>query len=135
MDEADRKELFVMLTKFTINIAPITKKNSSQIIYNKSTGKPMIIPSKQYKQYEKDARWFMPRIEAIDYPVNVKAIFYMPTRRRVDLVNCLQALCDVMVKYGVIADDNSNIIRSFDGSCVDYDKDRPRTEVYIWKIE
>ena len=119
------------MIKFTIQVAPRTKKNSNQIIYNKATGKPMVIPSPHYKQYEKDCRWFMPRVDTIDYPVNIKAVFYMPTKRRVDLVNLQEALLDVLVKYGVIADDNSQIVYSMDGSYVDYDKNRPRTEVFI----
>ena len=77
----------------------------------------------------------MPHIEPIDYPVNVKAIFYMPTKRRVDLVNLEQALLDVLVKYGVLADDNSQIVVSMDGSYVDYDKEKSRTEVYIYEKE
>ena len=36
-----------------------------------------------------------------------------------------------MVKHKCIADDNSNIIFGTDGSRVLYDKDFPRTEVYI----
>ena len=122
------------MIKFTIQVAPITKKNHGQIIYNSKTGRPMVIPSKQYLQYERDARWFMPRIPTIDEPVNVKAIFYMKTKHRVDLVNLQEALLDVLVKYEVLADDNCNIVRSMDGSYVDYDKERPRTEVYIWQV-
>lgn len=121
------------MIKFTIQVAPVTKKNHGQLIINRNTGRPMVIPSKQYLQYEKDAGWFMPRVETIDKPVNVKAVFYMPTRRRVDLVNLQEALLDVLVKYEVLADDNSNIVCSMDGSYVDYDKERPRTEVYIWE--
>lgn len=132
MDETDRKEL--LMIKFTINVAPITKKNNGQLIYNRKTGKPMIIPSKQYLQYEKDARWFIPHIDTISEPVNVKAVFYMPTKRRVDLVNLQEALLDVLVKYGVLEDDNSKIVYSMDGSYVDYSKERPRTEVYISEI-
>ena len=122
------------MIKFTIQVAPVTKKNHGQIIFNKTTGRPMVIPSKQYLQYEKDCRWFMPRVDVIDHPVNVKAIFYMPTKRRVDLVNLQEALLDILVKYEIIADDNSNIVYSMDGSYVDYDKERPRTEVYIWDV-
>lgn len=120
------------LTKFTINIAPITKKNHQMIVINPKTGKRMVIPSKEYRQYEKDARWFMPRVPTIDEPVNIKAVFYMPTKRKCDLVNLQEALLDVLVKYGVIADDNYTIVHSMDGSYVDYDKERPRTEVYIY---
>ena len=68
---------------------------------------------------------------AIDYPVNVKAIYYMPTRRVVDITNLHSALHDVLVKAGVLQDDNSRIVVSTDGSRVRYDKDNPRTEVEI----
>lgn len=118
--------------KFTINIAPITKKNHQQIIYNRKTGAPMVIPSKQYLQYEKAARNFLPFLNTIEEPVNVKAVFYMPTRRRVDLVNLQEALLDILVKYGILADDNCKIVFSMDGSYVDYDKYNPRTEVEIY---
>ena len=58
-----------------------------------------------------------------------------PTKRRVDLTNLLEAIDDVLVKYGVLKDDNSEIITSHDGSRVLYDKDRPRTEVVIKFLE
>ena len=108
------------MLEFTIGIPPRTKKNSQQIIMVK--GRPTIIPSKAYKQYEKDSRYFMPRIKTINEPVNIKAIYYMPTRRRVDLCNLHEALCDVLVHHGVIEDDNCKIVVSMDGSRVEYDK-------------
>jgi Holliday junction resolvase RusA-like endonuclease len=55
----------------------------------------------------------------------------MPTKRRVDLVNLLEATCDVLVKYKVISDDNSRVVASHDGSRVFYDKENPRTEIFI----
>lgn len=76
--------------------------------------------------------WFLPNVDTIEERVNVKAVFYMPTRRRVDLTNLLQALLDVLVKYGILADDNSKVVASVDGSYVDYDKENPRTEVEIY---
>ena len=117
--------------QFTIPIEPRTKKNSQQIILVK--GRPMIIPSKQYKEFEQSALWYIERI-GIDYPVNVKALFYMKTRRRVDLTNLLEALDDVLVKGGMLIDDNSQIIVGHDGSRVLYDKNNPRIEVYIEAI-
>ena len=74
-----------MKIEFTIPLTPRTKKNSQQIIT--VNGRSMIIPSKAYKQYEKDCRPFLPSVESINSPVNVKAIYYMPTRRKVDLCN------------------------------------------------
>lgn len=55
----------------------------------------------------------------------------MPTHRRCDLTNMLEAIDDVMVAVGLLADDNYKIIESHDGSRVLYDKENPRTEVYI----
>ena len=120
-----------MLT-FTIPLTPITKKNSGQIITNKATGKPMLIPSKQYRQYEKDAGVYVKgKGLKINEPVTVTCVYYMPTRRKVDLVNLLEATHDLLVKYEVLADDNCGIIYSVDGSRVFYDKEHPRTEVEI----
>lgn len=114
--------------KFTIPIEPRTKKNSQRIII--AGGRPMIIPSKSYEEFEQAALWFIEKI-GIDYPVNIKALFYMKTKRRVDLTNLLEALDDVLVKGGCLVDDNSNIVKGHDGSRVLYDKDNPRIEVEI----
>lgn len=119
---------------FVIRLAPITKKNSQQMIQAK--GRIIPIPSKQYRKYEHEAWNFMPIVkQPIDYPVNIKAFYYMPTRRRVDLTNLHEALHDVLVKHHVIADDNCLIVVGTDGSRVFYDKENPRTEVYIEEMD
>lgn len=119
-----------MRIEFTVELNPITKKNHGQIIYAK--GRPMMLPSKQYQQYEKDVAPFIPRLDKpIDFPVTVSAQFYKNNRRAYDLVNALQALLDILVKYGVLADDNMNVVFSVDGSRAGYDKLYPRTEVII----
>lgn len=123
------------MIKFTIPLAPISKKNSQRIMTNRATGKPFIMPSAQYKQYERDAAHFIPRGVHVAEPVNVQCLFYMPTRRKVDLTNLLEAIDDVMVKAGLLADDNSEIVQSHDGSRVLYDKANPRTEIIITKNE
>lgn len=119
----------------TIDLAPITKKNHQQIVYCK--GRPIVIPSKQYKEYEKKCGYFLSNtdyIEPISYPCNVKCLYYMPTHRRVDLNNLLEATTDILVKYSILEDDNSNIIKAFDGSRVFYDKEHPRTVIEIERI-
>ena len=116
---------------FTGKLPPISKKNNSRIFRPNGMNRPMVVPSKQYMEYEKNALWFIPKGETIDRPVNVKCLFYMPTRRKCDLVNMQEAILDVMVKAGLLADDNYSIVQSMDGSRVLYDKENPRTEVYI----
>lgn len=116
---------------FTIEVIPRTKKNSQRIVRYGHALK--ILPSKAYADYERAVKPFIPPL-GIDYRVNVQAYFYMPTRRRVDLVNLQEALCDVLVKHGCIVDDNSNIVAGMDGSRVLYDKDNPRTVVIIERM-
>lgn len=119
--------------KFTIPIEPKTKKNHQQIIICK--GRPMVIPSKQYKDYEKQAlNYLLFNPTCVDYAVNVEAHFYLSTRRKCDLVNLLQALDDILVTAGILKDDNYTIIQSHDGSRVFYDKENPRTEVIIKEV-
>ena len=120
--------------KFTIPIAPITKKNSQRIV--QVHGRPLILPSEKYKQYEKACRVFMPRMKApISEPVNVKCLYYMPTRRKVDITNLLEATADILVRYGVLADDNRSVMYAVDGSRVYWDKENPRTEITIEPID
>lgn len=119
--------------QIVIPIAPVTKKNHQSIV--RAKGRLMVVPSKQFTGYQKACEPYMPNLDApIDYPIELACKFYMPTHRRVDAVNLMQAVCDILVKYKVIADDNSNIIASFDGTRVLYDKEQPRTEITITPI-
>lgn len=119
--------------KFTIPFPPVTKKNSQQIYINRKTGKRFVTQSDRYKEYERVSCLALNGSyrKKIDLPVNLAATFYMPTARRVDLVNLIEALQDVLVKAGVLEDDNSKIIVSTDGSRVKLDRKNPRTEVEI----
>ena len=122
-----------VVIKFTVPLAPVTKKNSQRIVVR--GGRPIILPSEKFKEYEEIALWYIPKRETpIDFPVNVRCIFYMPSNRLCDLTNHLEAIDDVMVKAGLLRDDNYKIIASHDGSRVLVDRDCPRTEVEITKI-
>ena len=108
---------------------PRTKKNSQRIIT--IAGRPRIIPSKEFKLYEADCLRQLQGVERQHGPVNLRCIYYMPTRRRVDLVNLLEATCDILVAAGILEDDNSTVVAGHDGSRVTYDKDNPRVEIFI----
>lgn len=119
----------------TIPIQPATKKNSQQICRN-GRGRPLIRQSDQYTAYEKAALLYLRRHKWTgSLPVNVRAVFYVPDRRRRDLVNLLEALDDCLVRAGVLPDDCWAIIRSHDGSHVEVDKLNPRTEIEISEVK
>lgn len=94
-----------------------------------------MIPSKQYKQFEIECLKIISNEhkKKINYPINIKAIFYTDSRRRVDLTNLLSALDDMLVKAEVIEDDCRDIVASHNGSEVYWDKENPRIEIEITK--
>ena len=125
-----------MIYKYTIPLPPVTKKNSQRILVNRKTGMPFIAPSSAYKRYEEQAIYFLtPKPKTpLAGRYRVAAVFYMPTRRRVDLTNLLEAAHDLLVAAKILADDNNTIIASVDGSRVLYDKENPRTEIIIQEL-
>ena len=96
--------------QITIPLNPITKKNHGRIVQKKlASGKtlPIMLPSEAYINYEKECKQYMPKLnKPIDYPVNLRCLYFMETKRKCDITNLLQATCDVLVKYKVIEDDN-----------------------------
>ena len=121
--------------RMTIPLCPVTKKNHQRIL-SKGNGQRFIAPSEQYTDYQDAAAWYVKhKGEKIDDRVTVRCLFYMGTKRRVDLNNLLEAATDLLTHCGVLEDDNSRIVASHDGSRVLYDKEHPRTEIYIDKLE
>lgn len=119
----------------TLKGAPRTKKNHPQILKNRS-GRPFVSPSKEFLVYQEQCLWQIrtPR-RAISEAVNVKAVYYMPDHRRVDLTNLLEATDDILVKAGVLDDDRATIVAAHDGSRVLLDRQNPRVEIEITRME
>ena len=121
-----------------IPIEPRSKKNSMQII--RVGRSPRLIPSKQYTLWRDnccDYIWLhYPKLRElnIDEPVNLKVMYYMGTRRRVDITNLHSAVSDMLVDAGIIKDDNRDICAAYDGSRVFYDKSNPRCVIEITSI-
>jgi len=121
--------------KLTLYGDPRTKKNSARILRTRS-GAPFVAPSKAYGDYETDClRQIKKPHGPISARVNLRCVYYMPTRRRVDLVNLIEATCDILVKAGVLEDDHCRIVAGHDGSRVSYDKQNPRAEIWIEEME
>lgn len=121
-----------MKLEFTIHGIPITKKNHQQILINRKTGNRFVSQSEAYKQFERDSVIQVPssvRI-GINVPCSIRTIFFMPDDRKVDCSNLISAAHDILVKAGVIADDNRNIAAVINAWC-ETDKTNPRTEYLI----
>jgi Holliday junction resolvase RusA-like endonuclease len=110
-----------------------SKKNSQKIVINSRTKRPIIIQSDLYKQFEKDCGYYLTKYKGlnIDKPINLKCTFIVPDRKKRDIVNLLNAIQDILVKYQVIADDNYNIVQGIDGSRIIYKKGISETIIEI----
>lgn len=109
--------------KIEIPLLCRSKKNSQQIMINKRTGKRFIRQSNLYLNFEYECMFYLEKYKLnIDYPINLKCTFIVPDKRKRDLINLLEAIQDILVKYGVIADDNYKIVNNVDGSRIIYKK-------------
>ena len=129
------------MIEFIIPIKPVTKKNSQQIIPIKTkTGKMrhIIIPSAEYKKFEKECLPYLNRVKAeigvINYPINLECVFFVEKKLKYDLSNLLNAIDDALVHSGLILDDNRDIIAGHDFSRVYHNKENPRIEIKITEM-
>ncbi|MBX4266571.1 RusA family crossover junction endodeoxyribonuclease [Clostridium estertheticum] len=125
------------MIKLVIEGRPITKKNSQRILKNFKTGRRFIAPSENFVNYQESSLYKLNGQyfgETVEIPVNVKCLYYMPTKGQVDLSNLIESTHDILVKAQILKDDNSKIIVSVDGSRVLYDKKNPRVEIVISEV-
>ena len=132
------------LQTYVIPLDPRTKKNSHRIA---GCGKRCPVCGKYEKQFVKNGnttteyafhagQYLYPRpLSPIDSRVHLVYRLYTATRHRKDDLNLYEALDDILVSNGILADDDRNHIRSRDGSRVLYDKEHPRSEIYIYSYE
>jgi len=123
----------VQLT-LTIPGSIVSKKNSKiacMIGGKNCPRRPMILPSKAYSKWEKQAhesllwqKWPSPPLTC---PVHVKAFFYYKGNKP-DLAGAMESISDCLQSI-VWADDG--LIESWDGSRMIHDLKNPRTEISI----
>ena len=133
-----------MLLTYTIPLDPRTKKNHQMIAGSGSRCPYCGKPQKQFiRQGHASTEYTVkayPHLrpkpdKPIDTPVQIRYLFYMATRRKVDILNLQAAADDLLVTADILADDNSGIVKSHDGTRVLYDKQNPRTEITITDYE
>lgn len=128
-----------LLCKFTIPGRPATKKTHQQVVWIK--GSPRVLPSAQFTTYEKsckiscEAAWKGDGMLPMDFGIAIKVYVYLNTWSVGDHVGYLQAIGDIIEKYGIIANDKwihwlGDNTHWFGG----VDKDNPRTEIEIYRF-
>lgn len=125
--------------RFTVAGHPRTKKTSQRIITVR--GRRRIVPSKVTVKWSNDAQLQlqaqMGKYRGHTFSErqrwNLCAVFYRPTETTADLVNHLQALCDVLQAAGVVS--NDRWLTGFDGSRLAVDAKNPRVEITLNEMD
>ncbi len=130
--------------KFVIKGRPVTAKNGATMVTN---GRHRFLVKKPaLKRWESSALIQIaeqaldnrPSGIRINEPVNLKITVWPYIDGRCDLVGYIQAVQDVMVKAGILADDSAwkpRIVVSLDGSSVaGIDKVDPRVEIEVTEL-
>lgn len=133
-----------LLASYVIPLDTRTKKNHQTIA---GSGPKCPLCGKRKKQFVRQghanteytaqaAQYLNPKPpKPLSGPVWLQYNVYMKTRRRVDDLNLYASLDDLLVKEGILQDDNISVIRCRNGSFVTYDKAAPRAEIRIYEAE
>lgn len=131
----------MLLANYVIPLDTRTKKNHMTI---SGSGARCPVCGKRAKQFvrqgranteysAKAAKYLFPKPQKpLSCPLHIVYTVYTGTMRLVDDLNLYASLDDILVKEGILSDDNRKIIRCRDGSRVLYDKERPRAEILIY---
>ena len=123
--------------KYLVSGNPYVKKSNQRV--QMRGRRPVKINTPRYNEWRHSALWQLKTqqkpSEPIDYPINLQCVFYKSTQGRVDLSALYEGIQDVLVEVGVLADDNFKIVAGHDGSRVYVDRENPRMEITITKME
>lgn len=115
---------------------PVSSKNSRPVFVNSATGKRFVGKSTRLAEHTESALWELKAQKAknrsrlpLTNDLTVCFRFYVPDKRKRDLVNLIQLPQDLLQEAGIIEDDSQ--IKSLDGSTILLDRKNPRTEIYI----
>ena len=88
-----------------------------------------MVSSKNHAEWEVSALWQLKGKPAIKtYPTTISCIFYNKDKRRRDNSNMLDSVQDVLVKAGILEDDNCWLL-DVGGLHSELDKQNPRVEI------
>lgn len=113
-----------------------SKKNQKQIVFSKKLGRPLIIPSKQHKDWHTEAsqavKMAVPEALGLQRVSLIKITIYPSTMRAYDLTNKAESIADLLVDTGLLADDNAYILGRVLLLHGGKDAGNPRAEVVIY---
>jgi Holliday junction resolvase RusA-like endonuclease len=111
-----------------------SKKNSKRI--GVAGGRPRIFSSDDYLSWEEEQLYRLRNVKArVRSPFKMFVEFYAPNRIPGDCSNKFESIADLLVKAGIIPDDNWFHMVEQGSRLAGIDKENPRAEVEITTLE
>lgn len=100
------------------------------------SGRMMILPSKAYKIWEEDALWQVKaqRVSPVIGPVKLKMGIWAKNLRSSDLENKVSSIQDMLVKAGILPDDDWKSVPKIEAEYLGVDRQMPRCEVELIEL-
>lgn len=115
------------MTKIIIKGRIPSKKNAKIMVCRGRT--PMLLPSKNYTEWHKNASNQIKNIKNIPPNIFLTYTFFAPDNRKADLSNKIESINDLFVDCKKIKDDNWFILSDYRVKFAGVDKDNPRVEI------
>ena len=93
-----------------------------------------LVSSKKHKEWEEEKMWVLKGIHGQYKKCAITAVFFPSTKRRADLSNKWESVGDLLVKAGILEDDNWFCVVDLRLMIGEVDKHNPRVELYITEI-
>lgn len=116
----------------------VPSKKNSKDIFRTAAGRPFITSSKAFKAWEEEQMWMIKgqwkNKQTLPGSPRVIMTFYPSTHRRADATNKGEGVMDLLVKAGILPDDNWFVVPEVTSKLGGVDPEKPRVEISIDKI-
>ena len=111
----------------------VPSKKNSKIMVCKGGPRPLLLPSKAYKTWHKDALIQLKdqkvKKDKIPHLHTITLTFFAKTKRAFDLTNKAESIMDLLVDYGFLDDDSVKVVPNVQLVYGGVSKTAPRCEV------
>lgn len=123
-----------MLVRLWISGNTPSSKNSKQWtgthLVNSKSVNTWLKATKEEWEFQREH--FIDAISELPFPLYIEFTFYRKSQHKFDYINMAQIICDTMVLFKWLPEDNADIIKPYFGDYV-YNKDKPGVLITILK--
>lgn len=123
-----------MITNYYISGNTPSSKNAKvwtgTHLVNSKAVQSWLKSTKEEWEYQRET--FKDAISELPFPLYIEFTFYRKSKHKFDYINMAQIICDTMVEFKWLPEDDADVIKPYFGDYV-YNKDKPGVLIKILK--